>query len=92
MTGIEYIYIAIAAFVGAMLSAGLGYLESGEAFNPKKFGASLVRAVVAGIVFAVGYSFSNGIGVIDILIAVAGGAGVDVLGNRAAGAIFARKE
>ena len=92
MIGGEYILIAIAAFGGGMLSAGLGYLESGSAFDPKKFGASVIRAVVAGIIFAVGYVFSDGIGIVDILIAIVGGAGIDVLGNRAAGAFLTRKE
>lgn len=86
------IYIALAAFVGGMLAAGLGYLESTEAFNPKKFGASAIRALVAGILFAAGYSLTgSSITALDILVAVVGGAGFDVLGNRAAGAVFARR-
>jgi len=87
MVGIEVIYIALAAFTGGILAAGLGWLDSGKAFDPRKFGSSAIRAFIAGIVFAIAYVFKDGITVIDILIAFIGGAGVDVIGNRAAGAI-----
>ena len=89
MVGIEIIFIAISAFLGGLLAAGLGWLDSGKAFDPRKFGSSAIRAFIAGIIFAVAYVFQNGITVIDILIAFTGGAGVDVIGNRVAGAIRA---
>jgi len=88
---ITIVYITWAAFGGGMLAAGLGYLESTEPFNPKKFGASAIRALIAGILFAMGYSLTgSGITALDILIAVVGGAGVDSLGNRIAGSIKTR--
>ena len=89
---ITILYIALAAFGGGILAAGLGYFESPESFNPKKFGASIIRALIAGLVFAVGYSVTGaGISVLDILIAVVGGAGIDVLGNRAAGVVLTKR-
>ena len=55
----------------------------------RKFSASIVRALVAGVVFAVGYAYTGGITVMAIAAAFCGGAGVDVIGNRISGAIKA---
>lgn len=78
-------YIAMAALLGGLVAALLGWLESGEPFNPRKFGGSAIRALIAGILFAVGYQLSGTAGVLDLFYAFLGGAGVDVLGNRVAG-------
>jgi len=75
-------YSALAALAGGLASALLGWLESGETFNVRKFGGSAVRALIAAVVFAAGYQFADGIGILDLLYAFLGGAGVDVLGNR----------
>lgn len=83
------ISIGISAFAGGIVAAVLGWLDSQEPFEVRKFSASIVRALVAGVVFAVGYSYTNGLSPIDIGIAFCGGAGVDVLGNRISGAIKA---
>lgn len=80
-------YIALAAFTGGVVSAVLGYLDSGSSFQLKKFISSLLRAMVAAAVFAVGYSYSDGITPLEIGSAFIAGAGIDVLGNRGAGAI-----
>jgi hypothetical protein len=81
----DKIWIAIAALLGGLAAAGLGWLESQEPFDPRKFGGSVVRSLLAAVIFAVGYSFSDSIGVLDLLAAILGGAGVDVIGNRIAG-------
>ena len=78
----ERFYVAVAALVGGLVSALLGWLESSESFNPRKFGGSAVRALIAAAVFTAGYELVNGIGALDLLYAFLGGAGVDVLGNR----------
>jgi len=78
-------YIALAALLGGIAAALLGWLESGEAFNPRKFGGSLIRSLIAAAVFAAGYQLSAGVGIIDLLYAFLGGAGVDVIGNRISG-------
>jgi hypothetical protein len=83
------IYIAASAFIGGIVSSLLGWFDSQEAFEARKFAASLVRALIAGVVFAVGYSYTNGLSPIDIGIAFVGGAGIDVLGNRISGSIKA---
>ena len=79
--------IGASALVGGMVAAVLGWLDSGEVFEARKFSASIVRALIAGVVFAVGYTYTNSLSPLDIGIAFIGGAGVDVLGNRISGAI-----
>ena len=81
--------IAAVAFAGGIVSALLGWLDSGESFNNKKFSASILRALIAGVVFGVGYTYANSLSAIDIGVAFLGGAGVDVLGNRVSGVIKA---
>ena len=79
------LYIAMAAFLGGVAAALLGWLESGVMFNPRKFGGSLIRSLIAAAIFAAGYQLSGSIGIIDLLYAFLGGAGVDVIGNRISG-------
>jgi len=81
------ILVGASALVGGMVAAVLGWLNSGEVFEARKFSASIVRALIAGVVFAVGYTYTNSLSPLDIGIAFIGGAGVDVLGNRISGAI-----
>lgn len=78
-------YIALAALLGGLVAALLGWLDSSELFNPRKFGGSAVRALIAAIIFAAGYQLANSVSVLDLFYAFLGGAGVDVLGNRIAG-------
>jgi len=85
----DIIWIAVSAFMGGVVAAVLGWLDSKEAFEVRKFSASLVRALVAAVVFAVGYQYSNVITPMAIAVAFCGGAGVDALGNRMAGSIKA---
>ncbi len=79
------LYIALAALFGGIVTALLGWLEGGETFSLRKFGGSLIRSLIAGAIFAVGYQISGGVGIIDLLYAFLGGAGVDVIGNRISG-------
>lgn len=81
--------VAVAAFVGGIIASVLGWLDSAEPFATRKFAASAARALVAGVVFAVGYAYSNGVTAMDIGVAFLGGAGVDAIGNRISGAIKA---
>jgi hypothetical protein len=76
-------YVALLALAGGLCAALLGWLESGEPFDPRKFGGSVIRALIAAAVFAAGYQLSHGwLTVLDLFYAFLGGAGVDVLGNR----------
>ena len=80
-------YIAMAALLGGVVTALLGWLESSDPFSPRKFGGSLIRSLVAAAIFAAGYQVSGSIGIIDLLYAFLGGAGVDVIGNRISGSL-----
>ena len=79
--------IALTAFAGGLAAALLGWLESHEAFNPGKMGASVLRALLAGALFALSYQVQGEVAGVDFLYAFLAGAGVDVLGNRAMGAM-----
>ena len=78
----QLLLIALTAFAGGMAAALLGWLDSQEAFNPGKMGASFIRALLAGGLFALGYQAMAGPSSMDYLYAFLAGAGVDVLGKR----------
>ena len=84
--------IVIAVTVsGALFSAVFGWLDSGEAFVGRKFASSILHAVLAAAIIAVGYY--NTIEVINawyLFFAFLGGAGIDVLGNRTEGLIISK--
>lgn len=81
------LYVALGAGGGGILVALLGWFESKENFVARKFMPSIIRSVLAGVVFGVGYTLSGRVvTVADILIAVAAGAGIDAGLKRAVGA------
>ncbi len=82
--------IGVAAFLGGIVTALLGWTESNLPFNVKKFMSSVIRALVAGVGIAVAFNYGEVVGPLSYLIAFLAGAGVDVGGNRVAGAIAAR--
>ncbi len=81
----DRLYIALAALCGGLVAALVGWLESNEPFDRRKFGGSAIRALIAAAVFAAGYELSSPLVILDLFFAFLGGAGVDVLGNRIAG-------
>jgi len=81
------ILVGASALVGGMVAAVLGWLDSGEVFEARKFSASIVRALIAGLGIAVAYSYANSITVLDIVICFLAGAGFDAGINRISGAI-----
>ena len=82
----DRILIALMALGGGLLAALLGWLDSNEPFEPRKFGGSAIRSLVAAVVFAVGYQLVQvQITVLDLFLAFLVGAGVDAIGNRIAG-------
>ena len=81
------IYVALSAFGGGILTALLGWLDSQEPFNARKFGRSMVAAILSGIGYALAYSAVDVVGMRDILTAILGGAGVDVISNRVLGTV-----
>lgn len=81
--------LALAAVLGALFSAALGWLDSGEPFNGRKFMSSILRAIVAGLITAGGF-ITTGAEVVllwDYFVAFLVGAGIDVFGHRLAGAV-----
>ena len=78
----EIVYIALAAFTGGIIVSLLGWLNEHEPFDIHKFAASLLRALLAAGGFAAAYTYAGNIGVMDIVIAVLGGAGIDAGGKR----------
>ena len=87
MENLNLVVVAVAAFSGGLLSSVLGWLDSKEPWDSRKFGRSAGFALLSGIGFAVGYSFSNSIGARDVFVAILAGAGVDSISNRAIGAL-----
>ena len=85
------ITIALAAFLGGLATTLLGWLGSGKPFDGRKFGASVIRAVIAGVVFAVGHEVLHDMGIVGLALAFLSGAGVEVGGHRLAGALKKKK-
>ena len=81
------IIIALSAFGGGILAAILGWLDSKEEFDPRKFAKSIGFAFLAGLGFAVGYQLSDGPLTRDCLVALLSGAGWDAVTNRTLGAM-----
>ncbi|WP_253689417.1 hypothetical protein [Dehalococcoides mccartyi] len=80
----DRLYISLAAVLGGLIVALLGWMESSEPFNLRKFGGSGIRALIAGAIFAAGYELSGSLSWLDLFYAFLAGAGVDVIGNRIA--------
>ena len=89
LTDIQTIILSFAAVSGALFVAVAGWLDSGDPFVARKFASSILRAFIAGVLFAA--STFAGLDTIAsgwvYLFAFLGGAGIDVIGNRTAGAI-----
>lgn len=83
----DIIYLALAATAGGIVLALLGFLDSKEPFDPRKFGASALRALIAGVFYAVGLKLAGQFSAIDLLWAFLTGTGVEVAVNRIAGAL-----
>lgn len=83
--------IAVAAFVGGIVVALLGWTETKEPFNARKFASSIIRSLIAAVVFAVAYNYSE-VTPLSYLIAFLGGAGVDAGLQRAGAAIANRNQ
>jgi len=73
--------------LGAITVAILGWIDSGEPFNPRKFASSLLRAVFAGFVSALIFEGTTEATTFTYLSAFLIGAGIDVAGHRLAGTL-----
>jgi len=81
------ILLIVLAVVGALVAAILGWLGSGEPFASRKFFSSILRAVFAGVMAGISYQYVGTVTAMVLAGAFLAGAGIDVLGNRLAGAI-----
>jgi hypothetical protein len=79
--------IAACAFLGGMLWALLGWADSHEKFNGRKFLSSAIRSLFAAVVFAVGYQFKPELTWLDYFAALITGATFDVAVNRIGSAL-----
>jgi len=88
MIEIELLVLFIATVLGAVTTSGLGWLDSGVAFDARKFVPGVIRGIVAAIIVFIpasaGYLGST-LSLVTILGAFVAGMGVDVVGNRIAG-------
>ncbi len=73
----DVVFIALAAFLGALALSMMGWISSGEPFNPRKFVGSAITAVISGVGVAVAFDYSHGVTVINILMAFLTGTGAD---------------
>jgi hypothetical protein len=91
LTNLEILLLALAAIFGALGSGAIGWLDSGEVFDWRKYTSTMLRAIFAGLLFAfTNFALRETIIPWDYLAAILGGAGIDVFGNRLAGAVAAR--
>ena len=88
MNEIELLILFIATILGAATTSGLGWLDSTEAFNARKFVPGIIRGIVAAIIVFIpastGYLGAT-MGLVTILGAFVAGMAIDVTGNRIAG-------
>jgi len=82
-----HLTLIILTVVGAITVAILGWIESGEPFNTRKFVASIGRAVLGGLFSALIFEGTQNPTTFTYVSAFLIGAGMDVTGHRLAGAI-----
>jgi len=79
--------LIILTVAGALAVAVLGWIESGEDFDVRKFGASVGRAIIGGLLAALIFEGTTEPTIWTYVTAFLIGAGVDVAGHRLSGAI-----
>lgn len=87
---VNLIVIALVAFLGGITTALLGWSESSTPWNWKKFSSSVIRSLVGGVAISAAMNYSGATAPIIYMLAFLSGAGVEVGGNRIAGAIAKR--
>lgn len=88
VTDIQVVLLIVAGVIGTLLSIGLGYAESTEPFDPKKFVSSLIRGSIGIIVYILGaYALAPSVGIWDYVEIAIFAAGFDALIKRGQGAV-----
>lgn len=87
----DLLYVSLAAVGGGVLAGLLGWFSSGISFSARTFAPTVLRALMAGGAIALAYNYVGDVASItDIVVAFMAGAGMDVVGHRAAGSIISR--
>lgn len=73
----QEIFIAGAAGAGALALSFLGFTNSKEPFDMRKFIGSAITAVVSGVGVAVTFNYDNGVTIISYMTAFLTGVGAD---------------
>jgi hypothetical protein len=81
------IWIALAAGAGSLSAGMLGWLDTGGTFDWRKFASNVIRAITAGMTYALGQKLSEYTGATLYFYAFLGGAGIDIILNRAQGSL-----
>ena len=81
--------LALAVFLGGIVSALAGWADSSDSFNVRKFLKSGIAALIAGGVWAVGQGDVTATPPMAV-VAFLTGAGADVLSNRIMGTLAKR--
>jgi len=82
------IIVVICAIIGSLAAAAIGWLDSGEPFDLRRFAKSFITAVIAGVVFASTFDYTKVLPLpMLIILAFLGGVGVDYMSKKAAGVL-----
>ena len=87
MTDIEMLILFLATVLGAIVTSTLGWLDSGTAFDARKFIPGVVRGIIAAIlIFIASYEgFLGEVTLFTYLGAFLAGGGFDTIVNRLTG-------
>ena len=86
-TTIVQALLILVTLLGAIAAALLGWAESGQPFDKRKFAASIGRAIIAGLLSSLVFQNQTEIDVWVLVLAFLTGAGLDVIGHRGIGAL-----
>lgn len=81
------IIVCLAAFMGGVLTALIGWGGTTEPFNARKFMTSVVKSLIGAVVIAAAFDYSQTTSPISYLLAFLSGAGVDAGLKRVTNAI-----
>jgi hypothetical protein len=84
----DTLYVGLSAFGGGVILGLVGWIESKEKFDARKFGGTVLRSLLGGAVLAGGGYFTDTVVTAPILTsAFLAGAGIDVGLKRIAGSM-----
>jgi len=79
---VDKLWLALAAWGAGIAVALLGYLDSKEKFDTRKFCASVIRSLIAGIIWAAAYPLDEKLTWGIVIGAIASGPFFDTVINR----------